>query len=100
MSIFKETFRGFVRKQLKTRQRLQSQGFGDTKSNQALVWNSNKQCVIRATSLVDYAQDIGLELGDRQFTQLNGNQLSKSFVLQGGVIPGSSVTYWSWLGNN
>ena len=85
MSIFKETFRGFVRKQLKTRQKLQSQGFGDVKSNQALVWNSNKQCVIRATSLVDYAQDIGLELGDKQFTQLNGNQLSKGFVLQGGV---------------
>jgi len=85
MSIFKETFRGFVKKQLRTRQRLQSQGFGDTKSNEALVWNTNKQCVIRATSLVDYAQDIGLELGDKGFTQLNGNQLSKQFILQGGV---------------
>lgn len=85
MSIFKETFRGFVKKQLQTRQRLQSQGFGDTKSNEALVWNTNKQCVIRATSLVDYAQDIGLELGGKGFTQLNGNQLSKQFILQGGV---------------
>lgn len=85
MSIFKETFRGFVKKQLQTRQRLQSQGFKNTKSNEALTWNANKQCVIRATSLVDYAQDIGLELGDKNFTNLNGNQLSKQFILQGGV---------------
>jgi hypothetical protein len=85
MSIFKETFRGFVRNQLKTRQNLQSQGFKNTKSNEALSWNLNKQCVIRATSLVDYAEDIGLTIGD--FSKLNGNQLSKKFMLQGGVIP-------------
>ena len=85
MSIFKETFRGFVTKQLQIRQKLQSQGFNNVKSNEALTWNSNKQCIIRATSLVDYAQDIGLELGNKGFTQLNGNQLSKQFILQGGV---------------
>jgi len=81
MSIFKETFRGFVKNQLGVRRQIQAQS---VKDNNALVWQQTKQCVIRATSLVDYNQDINISLNEG-FESLNGSQLSKRFVLQGGI---------------
>ena len=61
MSIFKETFRGFVKNQLGVRRQIQAQS---VKDNNALVWQQTKQCVIRATSLVDYNQDINISLNE------------------------------------
>ena len=59
---------------------------GNRKSNEALVWNQSKQCVIRATSLVDYVSPVDGGLGIDTFEQLNGNQLAKRFILQGGIL--------------
>ena len=50
MSIFKQSFPKWIQNQLKKRQDLQATGLnGNRKSNEALVWNQSKQCVIRAT---------------------------------------------------
>ena len=63
MSIFKQSFPKWVREQLEVRQDLQATGTnGNSKSQAALTWNQNKQCVIRATSLVDYKSNVNLEL--------------------------------------
>ena len=87
MSIFKQSFPKWIQKQLQKRQELQATGLnGNRKSNEALVWNQSKQCVIRATSLVDYIEPVDGGLGIDTFEQLNGNQLAKRFILQGGVL--------------
>ena len=82
MSIFKQSFPKWVRDQLNNRQALQNY----SKSNEALVWNQSKQCVIRATSLVDYVGDVGLDLAGLGFNQLRGSSLAEKFILQGGVL--------------
>ena len=93
MSIFKQTFPKWIKDQLEVRQNLQSSGINGTmKSDAALTWNQNKQCVIRATSLVNYDDDLDLDIaegnsGDNiDFLKLNGAALSKKFILQGGVL--------------
>ena len=87
MSIFKQSFPLWIQKQIKKRQDLQATGLnGNRKSNEALVWNQSKQCVIRATSLVDYVSPVDGGLGIDTFEQLNGNQLAKRFILQGGIL--------------
>jgi hypothetical protein len=96
MSIFKQSFPKWVREQLKVRQDLQATGTnGNSKSQAALTWNQNKQCVIRATSLVDYKSDVGLELKkgttQEEFEKLKGSQLSKRFVLQGGILDDGKI---------
>ena len=116
MSIFKDTFRGYVRNQLEVREELISIGnpdkFNEHKGNTNRKnsshtftnWNKeevtikpgahhtyslNKQCVIRATSLVDYVSDVGLDignLGEQSFDRLKGASLSQNFILQGGIL--------------
>lgn len=92
MSIFKQSFPKWVKEQLELRQELQSTGFnGTSKSEAALVWNQNKQCVIRATSLVNYDENVNLDIsspngGDEKFETLKGAELSKRFILQGGIL--------------
>jgi lysozyme len=93
MSIFKQSFPKWIQNQLQKRQDLQATGLnGGFKTNEALVWNQTKQCVIRATSLVDYviSMDDGLGITDGvnevEFSQLKGSQLAKQFILQGGIL--------------
>ena len=116
MSIFKDTFRGYVRNQLELREELISIGNPDkfnehegntnrrNSSHTFTNWNKeevtikpgahhtytlNKQCVIRATSLVDYVSDVGLDignLGEQSFDRLKGASLSQNFILQGGIL--------------
>lgn len=93
MSIFKQTFPKWIKDQLEVRQNLQSSGVNGTmKSDAALIWNQNKQCVIRATSLVNYKEDLKLDLdvdnngANIKFESLKGAELSKKFILQGGVL--------------
>ena len=93
MSIFKQSFPKWIQNQLQKRQDLQATGLnGGFKTNEALVWNQTKQCVIRATSLVDYviSMDDGLGITDGineiEFSQLKGSQLAKRFILQGGIL--------------
>jgi hypothetical protein len=87
MSIFKQSFPIWIQKQIGKRQELQATGInGGLKSNAALVWNQSKQCVIRATSLVDYTGDDnnkGFEVGTEE---LKGNELAKRFILQSGIL--------------
>ena len=87
MSIFKQTFPEWVRNQLKVRQNLQGKGF---KNSNALTWKQNKQCVIRATSLVDYRENVGLDItngvSEIDFKSLAGPELAKRFILQGGIF--------------
>lgn len=94
MSIFKQSFPKWVKNQLNLRQDLQSTGInGGYKSNEALVWEQSKQCVVRASSLVDYAASVDLSLGDNnnvvEFDNLKGSQLAKRFILQGGILNGN-----------
>lgn len=96
MSIFKQSFPKWVREQLEVRQGLQATGTnGNSKSQAALTWNQNKQCVIRATSLVDYKKNVNLELSNgttqEEFEKLKGSQLSKRFVLQGGILDNGKI---------
>jgi len=87
MSIFKQSFPKWIQNQLKKRQDLQATGLnGNRKSNEALVWNQSKQCVIRATSLVDYVEKVDGGLGIGNFNEISGNQLAKRFILQGGIL--------------
>lgn len=87
MSIFKQSFPHWIQDQLDTRQKLQASGIGSNnfKSNEALVWQQNRQCTIKAISLVNYKNNVGLEL-DSSFNQLKGAELAKRFILQGGVL--------------
>ena len=114
MSIFKDTFRDYVRDQLKLREELISIGNPDKfnehtgninrknsektyegrlgsvtiQAGAHLTYTLNKQCVIRATSLVDYVSDVGLDIGDLgedSFKRLRGSSLSQNFILQGGI---------------
>jgi hypothetical protein len=96
MSIFKQSFPKWVREQLEVRQDLQATGTnGNSKSQAALTWNQNKQCVIRATSLVDYKKNVNLELSNgttqEEFEKLKGSQLSKRFILQGGILDNGKI---------
>tara|TARA_R100000030_G_scaffold81330_2_gene64078 strand:- start:728 stop:1843 length:1116 start_codon:yes stop_codon:yes gene_type:complete len=115
MSIFKDTFRDYVRDQLKLREELISIGNPDKfneyegnvnrknseksykgrlgnvtiKSGAHHTYALNKQCVIRATSLVDYVSDVGIDIGDlgnQSFKRLKGAALSRNFILQGGIL--------------
>ena len=116
MSIFKDTFRGYVRDQLKLREELISIGNPDKfnehegnthrrhlphdftdrhdetvtlKPGTHHTYTLNKQCVIRMTSLVDYVEDVGLDigrLGGQSFNALRGASLSQNFILQGGIL--------------
>ncbi len=96
MSIFKQSFPKWVREQLEVRQDLQATGTnGNSKSQAALTWNQNKQCVIRATSLVDYKSNVNLELSNgttqEEFEKLKGSQLSERFILQGGILDNGKI---------
>lgn len=107
MSIFKDTFRGYVRDQLALREELINIGNTSDSGNRRdrMGYNTvnlqsgkritlnpgtyynyslNKQCVIRMTSLVDYVEDINLPLST--FENLKGASLSKRFILEGGTL--------------
>lgn len=92
MSIFKQSFPKWIKAQLELRQNLQATGTnGNYKSNNALVWN-NRQCIIRATSLVDYKENVNLSIredfsenSEVAFSKLKGSELAKRFILQGGI---------------
>ena len=115
MSIFKSSFQSFVTKQIKLREAIVSQGnqiIGSSVSgrnrltkttlkelglpentpiNSFFTYTTSRQCVIRMTSLVDYVQDVGLEIGgygegEKGFQRLKGATLSQNFILQGGVL--------------
>ena len=49
MSIFKQSFPHWIQDQLDIRQKLQASGIGsgNFKSNEALVWQQNRQCTIK-----------------------------------------------------
>ena len=113
MSIFKDTFRPYVRKQLSLREELINIGntddrgirsdrlsankiglqTGESIELQAGAYNTytlNKQCVIRMTSMVDYVENVNLEIGGlegaQSFNALRGAALSQNFILEGGVL--------------
>jgi hypothetical protein len=113
MSIFKDTFRPYVRDQLSLREELidigntSDQGIR-TNRNSAHTLNLqsgktptldagayynytlNKQCIIRMTSMVDYVENVNLEVGGLEginsFNALRGAALSQNFILEGGVV--------------
>ena len=98
MSIFKESFRDYVKNQLKVRQRIISRGNSDIGSTSRLAGHQNlapgafyaygeKQCVIRMASLVDLMEDIGLDLGGSRFESYKGETFARNFILEGGVFP-------------
>ena len=116
MSIFKDTFRPFVRDQLTIREHLISTGNpqndGETRtlktSNRNVnlsgersitlppgshyQYTLNKQCGIRLTSLVDYVEDVELQLGASDtFDDLKGATLSQRFILEGGTLSNKST---------
>ena len=91
MSIFKQSFPKWIKEQIQLRQDLQATGIsGGYKSNQALVWNNSRQCTVRATSLVNYKQNVNLSISDgnniEEFQKLKGSELAKRFILQGGIL--------------
>lgn len=119
MSIFKETFRDYVRDQLSIRDKIISRGNSGTgdgvnlprrnQSNTVKLQSGkeitldpgafyslfNRQCVIRMTSMTDYVEDVGLDIGinnedgtrsNSTFSSIKGSALAQNFVLQGGVL--------------
>ena len=112
MSIFKDTFRKYVRNQISLREELIDIGNTDDngvrssrlKSKEVKLqdgtnatidpgaffsYSLNKQCVVRMTSLVDYVEDVNLDignLGEQSFQRLKGSSLSQNFILQGGIL--------------
>lgn len=95
MSIFKQSFPKWIKAQLNLRQELQATGInGSFKSNNALIWN-NRQCIIRATSLVNYKENVNLSIREENnevsFESLKGSELAKRFILQGGILNNNQV---------
>ena len=115
MSIFKDTFRRYVRDQLSLREEIIDIGNTNDqgiKSNRNSIKNDielqsgtvvkkldagafynytlSKQCIIRATSMVDYVENVNLEIGglegENSFNSLKGAALSQNFILEGGVL--------------
>ena len=113
MSIFKDTFRKYVRNQISLREELIDIGNTDDNGVRSkrraskdvklqdgtnvtidpgafFTYSLNKQCVIRMTSLVDYVEPVGLEIGglegEQSFNRLKGASLSQNFILQGGIL--------------
>jgi hypothetical protein len=119
MSIFKETFRDYVRDQLSIRDKVISRGNSGTGDGVALPRRNqsstvklqsgkeitldpgafyslfNRQCVIRMTSMTDYVEDVGLDIGinnddgtrsNSTFASIKGGTLAQNFILQGGVL--------------
>ena len=101
MSIFKETFKDFVFRQLKIRESIVEKGndgstrFGSPRENivvkgknekipidqGAFYTNSiSRQCVVRMSSGVDITSDYLLEVGE------NKNNISKQYILEGGIL--------------
>lgn len=98
MSIFKESFRDYVKNQLGIRQKIIAQGNSDTNSYSRLLGGNgvapgafysygSKQCVIRMASLVDLMEDIGLDLGGSRFESYKGETFARNFILEGGIFP-------------
>ena len=112
MSIFKDTFRKYVRNQISLREELIDIGNTDDNGVRSkrraqkdvklqdgtnvtidpgafFTYSLNKQCVIKMTSLVDYVEPVGLEIGglegEQSFNRLKGASLSQNFILQGGI---------------
>jgi hypothetical protein len=115
MSIFKESFRDYVKKQFGVRQAVISRGnsdkagLGPTSRMQPLPADpkrgipkiqagaffsyNQKQCVIRLSSMVDLMEDIGLDLGGNYeggggstFESYKGETFARNFILEGGVL--------------
>ena len=108
MSIFKESFRDYVKKQFGVRQAVISRGnsdkrgLGPTSRMQPLPADpkrgipkiqagaffsyNQKQCVIRLSSMVDLMEDIGLDLGGSTFESYKGETFARNFILEGGVL--------------
>lgn len=108
MSIFKESFRDYVKKQFGVRQAVISRGNsdkiglgptsrmaelpadskGDIPKIQAGAFFSynQKQCVIRLSSMVDLMEDINLDLGGSTFESYKGETFARNFILEGGVL--------------
>ena len=113
MSIFKDTFRKYVKNQLSLREELidigntNDQGVrSDRLASKEITlkdgnkitlpagsfynYSLNKQCIIRMTSMVDYVENINLEVGGlegaQSFNALRGATLSQNFILEGGVL--------------
>lgn len=97
MSIFKESFRDYVKQQFNVRQKLISKGNSDIGSNSRLAGGNGlapgafyaygeKQCVIRMSSLVDLMEDIGLDLGGSRFESYKGETFARNFILEGGIM--------------
>lgn len=108
MSIFKESFRDYVKKQFGVRQAVISRGnsdragLGPTSRMAELPADSKggipkiqagaffsynqKQCVIRLSSMVDLMEDISLDLGDSTFESYKGETFARNFILEGGVL--------------
>lgn len=108
MSLFKETLRDYIRKQIFIREKVISRGHPEIGSRRAGVdytgeefkrsnhpfklapgafftYNS-KQCIIRMSSLVDLMQDIGLDIGGSKFENYKGETFARNYILQGGVL--------------
>jgi hypothetical protein len=126
MSIFRSSFRDYVKKQLNVRRLISSRGsttnnapdfyeasdaidrslgsnFGpngldlDMEAGAFYTYTHNKSCVIRMTSMTDYVEDVGIDIGlerplseggdyVRPFKTIKGATLARNFVLQGGVL--------------
>lgn len=107
MSIFKESFRDYVKKQFNIRQKVISSGNTDKSSPSRLYHGfddlvpgafygyQQKQCIIRMASLVDLMQDVNLDLGVTQpdgtrygtpFNSYKGSTFARNYVLEGGVL--------------
>ena len=98
MSIFKESFRDYVKNQFATRQKIISSGNSDKNSDSRLLGApqplqpgafyayGSKQCVIRMASLVDLMEDIGLDLGGSRFESYKGETFARNFILEGGIL--------------
>jgi len=122
MSIFKDTFRKYVRDQISLREEIISIGnpkdtdtlTGDVISQKNRLssqhnielqsgtvvkeldagayynYTLNKQCILRLTSMVDYVENVNLEIGglegEQSFNSLKGAALSQNFILEGGVL--------------
>jgi hypothetical protein len=107
MSIFQETFRDYVRNQLSIRDKVISRGNSGTEKGATLPRRNqsstvklqsgkeitldpgafyslfNRQCVIRMTSMTDYVENVGLDIG---INNEDGTRSNSTFAsIKGGL---------------
>jgi len=82
MSIFKESFPPYIKKQIERRQNIIGQ---EKRDKDFFTYTTNKQCVLRMSSGVDIENNDMLEEGEYAAGVPAGGSIAEQYILEGGI---------------